>query len=132
MSEDPTGEVRTTSSTGAEKGVKLARFDLIPTGPLTELANHYGRGARKYADRNWEAGYEWGKSYAALQRHLVAWWGGEDLDAHRADCPPECADHTGSNHMVAVAWHAFALLEYIETHPEFDNRPRSKSAHPNP
>jgi hypothetical protein len=107
-------EVRTVSATGGEKGQKLARFDLIPVGPLTELAKHYGRGAQKYADRNWEKGYEWSKNYAALQRHLFAFWDGEDLD-------PE----TGTPHVVAVAWHAFALAEFMNTHPEFDDRPRS-------
>lgn len=106
-------EVRTVSSTGGEKGQKLARFDLIPVGPLTELAKHYGRGARKYADRNWEKGYEWSKNYAALQRHLFAFWDGEDID-----------EETGTPHIVAVAWHAFALAEFMNTHPEFDDRPK--------
>ncbi len=98
--------------TGGEKGSKLARFDLIPTEPLTKLAEHYGAGAEKYEDRNWERGYDWSLSYAALQRHLISWWGGEDID-----------EETKSNHLVAVIWHAFALLEYTETHPEKDNRP---------
>lgn len=51
-------EVRTTSSTGGEKGQKLERFDLIPPGPLTTLAQLYGKGALKYADHNWARGYE--------------------------------------------------------------------------
>ena len=119
------GEVRSTSSTGGEKGVKQERFDLIPTGPLTELARLYGRGALKYADHNWMRGYEWSKSYAALQRHANLFWGGQDLDSCEADCPPDCANHTGLPHMAAVAWHAFALLEFMERHPDFDNRPVS-------
>lgn len=101
--------------TGARKEVKLERFDLLPIGPLTELSRHYGRGALKYADRNWELGYPWGHSYAALMRHLTQWWDGEDID-------PE----TGSSHMIAVAWHAFALMEFVNKHPEFDNRPNTK------
>ncbi len=60
-------------TTGGEKGQKLARFDLIPIGPLTRLAEHYGKGAAKYADRNWELGYDWSLSYGALMRHLTAW-----------------------------------------------------------
>lgn len=99
-------------ATGGEKGRKLARFDLIPVEPLRLLAEHYGRGARKYADRNWEKGYAWSLSYAALMRHLTAFWGGEDLDAE-----------TGSPHIIAAAWHAFALAEYTRTHPEKDDRP---------
>ena len=108
---DPT-EVRTISSTGGEKGVKDARFDLIPPHPLWAVATHYGVGARKYEARNWERGYEWSKSFGALQRHAVAWWAGEDID-----------DETGSNHLAAIVFHAFALLEFTDTHPEFDDRP---------
>jgi hypothetical protein len=97
--------------TGGKKGSKLARYDLIPPGALHQLAEHYGRGSKKYGDHNWEKGYPWGQSFAAMMRHAWSWWDGEDLD-------PE----TGSNHMVAVAWHAFALLTFIEMHPDFDDR----------
>lgn len=108
---DP-NETRLVSSTGAEKGSKLERYDLIPAEPLRLLARHYGRGAEKYAERNWERGYGWHLSYAALNRHLWAFWNGEGTD-----------EETGSPHMVAVAWHAFALLEFAHKHPDFDTRP---------
>lgn len=108
---DDEGEVRVTSATGAEKGSKVERYDLIPAEPLRLLAQHYGRGSKKYADRNWEAGYDWSLSFAALMRHAWAFWGGEDID-------PE----TGTPHIIASAWHCFALAEYMNTHPEFDNR----------
>lgn len=111
-------ETRTTSRTGGQKGVKDARFDLIPVGALTQLAEHYGVGARKYADNQWRKGYEWSKSYAALQRHLTAWWAGEDVD-----------EETGSSHMAAVAWHAFTLLTFISEHPDFDDRYGGGSDH---
>lgn len=104
-------EIRSVSRTGGEKGVKLERFDLIPVEALTKLAIHYGIGAEKYADNQWRKGYEWSKSYAALQRHVNAFWGGEDID-------PE----TGSPHMAAVAWHALTLLTFMEEHPDFDDR----------
>ncbi len=99
--------------TGGEKGQKLERFDLIPTFPLAELARHFGRGSFKYSARNWERGYDWSLSYAALQRHANQFWGGEDID-----------EETGSSHLVAVAWHALCLLEFTQTHPEKDDRPR--------
>ncbi len=98
--------------TGAAKGQKLARFDLIPPGPLMALAEHFGRGARKYAERNWERGSAWSLNFAAMQRHAWQWWQGEDIDAE-----------TGSPHLTAVAWHAFALQEFAATHPEKDDRP---------
>lgn len=109
--EEP-GEVRVTdATTGGQKGQKLARFDLIPPGPLTQLAEHFGRGARKYENRNWERGYNWSLSFGALQRHAWAFWGGEDLD-------PE----TGTPHIIAVAWHALVLAEFMRTHSEKDDR----------
>lgn len=112
-SKPESGETRITNAlTGGEKGTKIARFDLIPAEPLWQLAEHYGKGATKYADRNWERGYEWSLSFAALMRHAWAFWNGEDID-------PE----TGSHHMAAVAFHAFAMMEWATTHPEFDNRP---------
>lgn len=103
------------------------------------LAEHFGKGARKYAENQWRNGYEWSKSYQALLRHLIAFWNGEDFDVcsnHPDECefvtkdgdeylPIEddtCYVHTGSHHMVAVAWHAFVLLEFIEHFPEHDDR----------
>jgi hypothetical protein len=108
-----TGEVRVTNpDTGGQKGSKPARFDLIPPRPLWLLAEHYGKGAAKYADRNWERGTAWSLNFAALQRHAWAFWSGETTD-------PE----TGSPSMIAVAWHAMALVEFAQTHPELDDRP---------
>jgi hypothetical protein len=110
-----TEEVRVVSATGGEKGSKEARFDLIPVGPLTQVARLYGKGAAKYEDRNWERGYDWSLSYAAAMRHLTQFWGGEDID-----------EEMGLPHPVAVIFHMMAFLEFMETHPEFDNRPVAK------
>lgn len=105
------GETRTTSSTGAEKGTKDARYDLIPVPALDYLARLYGIGARKYAEHNWRLGYDWSKSYAAAQRHMNAFWQGEDID-------PE----TQVPHVINAAFHMFALATYLTEHPEFDDR----------
>lgn len=127
-------EERTTSSTGGQKGVKLARFDLIPAFPLLRLAEHFGKGAKKYAEHQWRSGYEWSKSYSAIQRHLNAFWAGYDLDVcsnepdnclHREGetyDPDTCYNHTGSHHIDAVMWHSFVLREFIEFHPRHDDR----------
>lgn len=104
-------EVRSVSSTGGAKGVKLAQHSMIPPEALNSLAEHYGKGAGKYSPHNWRRGYEWSKSYDALQRHANAFWGGEDID-------PE----TGSPHIIAVAWHAFCLYTFMNDHPSFDDR----------
>ena len=122
-------EERTTSSTGGQKGTKLARFDLIPPRPLWLLAEHYGKGAKKYAEHQWRHGYEWGKSIASLERHLNLFKQGIDYDTcdHEPDnClleyegkewdgdPNTCWNHTGSHHMQAVMWMAFSLMEFID------------------
>lgn len=105
-------EVRTTDpDTGAQKGTKLARHSLIPVEALTEIAEHYGKGASKYDAHNWRKGYDWSKSYDALCRHLSQFWGGEDFD-----------EETGSKHIIAVAWHAIALSVFMDEHPEKDDR----------
>lgn len=95
-------EVRITDpSTGGQKGSKLARFDLIPQDALWEVAEVYGRGAQKYADRNWEKGYKWGLSVAAMLRHLSLRLRGEVYD-----------QETGARHMAQVVWHGLALLTF--------------------
>jgi hypothetical protein len=88
------------------------RFDLMPPEALIALADHYQKGAEKYADRNWERGMDWGKCFASMERHAWAWMSGEDID-------PE----TGSHHMVAVAWNALALYVYDQRNIGVDDRP---------
>lgn len=116
LTEDPdpshTAEVRVTDpDTGGQKGQKLARFDLIPWDVMWEVAEHYGKGAVKYDDRNWERSYPFSLSIAALGRHFAAFCAGEDFD-------PE----TRSHHMVAVIFHAAALVRFTREHPEQDDR----------
>lgn len=104
-------EVRTVSATGGEKGEKDERYDLIPVEPLAEIARVFAYGATKYADRNWEKGYEWHKSYAALQRHVNAFWNGESID-------PE----SGRHHLAHAAFHLLVLMQFEEHHPNYDDR----------
>lgn len=141
--QDPiTGEVRTVSATGGEKGAKLAAFDQI--SPVVEqlVAEHFGKGARKYAAHNFRKGYAWSLSYSALRRHLADFWAGKEYDV----CPPDgtgckiehpetgedtrvktehgwtCYNHTGSLHIVAVIWHAMVLTEFFLFYKEYDDR----------
>lgn len=109
----PSNEVRLTSSTGGQKGRKLAQFDLIPVRPWWDVAELYGFGAIKYGEpRNWERGHDWSLSYAPLLRHANLFWSREDDD-------PE----SHLPHLAAVVFHALSLMEYRTTHPEFDDRP---------
>lgn len=124
-------EVCTTSRTGARKGTKPCRPDLIPAQAWVELATHYGVGAEKYTERdsagrvthdganNWRLGYEWSKSSGALLRHVLAFLGGEDYDSE-----------TGSKHVIAAAWHCMALATFMDEFRNFDDRPTTPKSVP--
>lgn len=73
------------STGGRPKAVKhdsaKSRMDLIPAVPLMQVGAVFGYGAQKYSDNNYLAGdMSYGRVYAAAQRHLNAWWGGEEFD----------------------------------------------------
>lgn len=104
-------EIRTTSSTGGQKGVKSQAYDKLPPIGLRELAVLYGVGARKYNRQNWSRGYEFSKSFAALQRHISLFWAGEDYDLE-----------LNSIHLSNAAWHCVTLYTLSYMHPEFDDR----------
>lgn len=112
---DGMAEVRKTSDTGGQKGQKSNRQDLISARFLTELGEVCGMGAEKYDDDNWRKGYSWRLSYGALQRHVQAFWLGEDND-------PE----SGLHHLAHVAWHCMVMFTYstdMSTYGRFDDRP---------
>lgn len=83
-------------------GVKFdgdkVRMDLLPPELLFAVAKILSFGSKKYSPRNWEQGMSWGRVFAALMRHMWAWWGGEDKD-------PE----TGESHL----WHAGCCIAFL-------------------
>lgn len=108
------GEIRVVNQvTGGEKGRKPARFELIPPVPLAVVAEVYGRGAEKYADRNWERGVDWSLMFGAMMRHMWLWWAGETND-----------EESGLNHLGHAAFHVLGLLQLADTHPGLDDRPK--------
>lgn len=111
-------------TTGGAKGVKLARFELMPWAIFRELAEHFGRGARKYEDRNWERGYAWSLSFAALHRHLEAFWARDDID-HDPSLYVEGEEHV-ARHIIAVVWHACVLAFFSRYGRGTDDRPRDE------
>lgn len=91
----------TDPETGGTKGQKLARFDLMPPDALYSLAELFGVGATKYKDRNWELGYDFGWSYAAMQRHAHEFWGGITHDKD-----------SGFHNGIHIAWHGLTLAAF--------------------
>lgn len=84
---------------------------LVPPRALMELAEVYTMGARKYDAHNWTKGMSWSRVYDAVQRHLNAFWAGEDMDQESRLC-----------HLAHAAWGCFTLLEFRRLHPELDDR----------
>jgi hypothetical protein len=101
---------------GGMKGSKRARFDLLPFDALWRVAEHFGAGGKKYEDRNWERGYNWSLSFAALHRHLALWWNGENEE------PLTEADEI-IHHLDAVVFHALALRAFTLRQIGTDDRP---------
>ena len=90
------------------------RLDLIPPEVIEAVGQILTHGAIKYAPHNWQKGINYEKVYGALQRHLQAFWRGEQFD---------------SESKLSHLWHAacnIAFLVTYEAHPEqyneFDDR----------
>jgi len=74
------------------------RYDLLPPELLRAVSDILSFGASKYGDRNWEKGMDWSRVFAALMRHLWAWWA-------RAGTDPD----TGRSHL----WHAGCCIAFL-------------------
>ncbi len=96
---------------GIKKDHQKRRMDLIPIYPLQCMADVLGFGSLKYNDHNWRNGVKWSRTYAAIQRHLTAFWDGEDHD-------PESKLLHLSHAMCDISF----LLEHTKTHQNLDDR----------
>ena len=98
------------------EGVKFdtgkLRMDLLPPDALEALGRILTDGAAKYGAHNWSKGMAWSRPYAALLRHLLAWWGGQDTD-------PE----SGHPHLWHVLTNAVFLTSYQIRKIGEDDRP---------
>jgi hypothetical protein len=79
------------------------RLDLIPPEAIIAIGSVLTFGAKKYNPRNWEKGMDWGRVYAALQRHLTAWQAGETND-----------EESGMPHL----WHAACCIVFLLTYEQ--------------
>ena len=58
------------------------RWDLIPFDQVEKVAEILTFGAEKYGENNWQNLKKFRSRYfAAMCRHLFAWWGGEKTDS---------------------------------------------------
>lgn len=110
------GEVREVSATGGEKGAKPEQYSMIPVSALAEVARVYENGAQKYSRDNWRKGYRWSLSYDAMQRHINAFWAGEEFN-------PD----SGLHHLGHAVFHCFTLMSFggdLEQYARYDDRYR--------
>ena len=88
---------------------------LIPSEALIEIAEVLGFGAEKYGPNNWREYADktkWSRSYSSLQRHLNAFWSGEDID-------PE----SGLSHLAHAATQIVILMvQKSDGHDHMDDR----------
>ena len=108
----PPGVTVAMPDAGRKDDTAKLRYDLIPPEPLREKARLFTFGAQKYGDWNWRNGIAYSRLYAALMRHLQAFW------SDREDYDKE----SGVHHLIAVAWNAEALYEMQRLHCELDDR----------
>jgi len=99
------------SAGGVKHDIGKPRYELIAPEFLHGLAKILTFGAEKYDDRNWEKGMAWGRPFGALQRHLWAWWNGEEIDAE-----------TGKSHLHHAACCLMFLSAYEARNIGLDDR----------
>jgi hypothetical protein len=92
-------------------------MSLISSKFLVGLAKALTYGAKKYAKdgksgaHNWRKGLSISRTYDALQRHLVAWNDGENID-----------EDSGLPHLYLAACELMFITETMETKPHLDDR----------
>ena len=70
-----------TTEEGRKFDREKLRWDLVPWDSVEQIVDVLTYGAKKYAPDNWKSVPEGRTRYfAALCRHLFAWWRGEKID----------------------------------------------------
>lgn len=90
IGEDPTGLIQQRVLLKREIGRKddsdKPMMDILDPNILRRVADIFTFGAKKYGKHNFLHGMDWSRIYAAGQRHLMAWWAGEDKDPETGKC----------------------------------------------
>lgn len=76
-------------------------ISLVHPDAIKAMAAVLDFGARKYGRHNWTEGFEWSCLYDSMQRHMLAWNEGTDID-----------DESGLPH----TWHAMTNMMMLVVH----------------
>ena len=88
-------------------------LELVPASLNFAVGEVFAYGQKKYARRNWEKGMSWEAVMGCLERHYMKF-----KSPHYSDIDDESQLH----HLKHVAANVAMLIEYLETHPELDDR----------
>lgn len=99
------------------ESLRKACFEHLPISRAPRLVKLQIQPRRSQAivtgDRNWEQGILFSRCFAALQRHLTAWWLGDEIDSE-----------TGINHLAHAGCELFFLLTFVlRGQTAYDDRP---------
>lgn len=89
------------------------RLDLVPASGIFAVADVFGYGAEKYYANSWRTGkmVDWSRTYGSIQRHLLSFWSGENID-------PE----SGKPHLSHAATQLMILIEHQNINKDGDDR----------
>lgn len=90
---------------------KKYRPELLPHRALMEVIKVFTDGAKEYGDFNWKGGIAYSRLYGAIQRHLLDYWNGKDVD--------------GDSGLPALAHAIAGLMMLQEMSSEWDDRPEN-------
>lgn len=105
------GVVETLNARGTKYDGGKLPLNLLSTTALYETAKVLAHGAKKYGVNNWRQGIEWSRVIAAALRHLTAFNNGDNFDTE-----------SGLSHLSHAACCIMFLQEYVQTHPQLDDR----------
>jgi hypothetical protein len=89
------------------------RLDLVPASGVMAAADVFGYGAQKYYANSWRSGemVTWSRTYGSIQRHLLSFWSGENID-------PE----SGKSHLSHAITQLMILIEHQNINKKGDDR----------
>ena len=110
--------------TGGQKGAKASQISQMHPEALMALGRVCEFGGRKYERYNYMKGYAWSLSYDACQRHLMKFWGGQDIDEDEDGIPG-----SKESHLLHAAWHCLVMYLFWRFKRGTDDRPPSSKGY---
>ena len=92
------------------------KWSLFPFEAAREIVKVLEFGAKKYGSHNWQKGLVFSETFESLQRHILAWYNGEDKD-----------EETGLSHLAHAGCNILFLIWFSINNRGVDDRPNKKT-----